>query len=62
MIKIILFDEMGEYEISLPTDDSSDPDLDDASMLEYERAIASIATRFLDIQCDPNNQLIGTQC
>ena len=53
---------MGEYEISLPTDDSSDPDLDDTSMLEYERAIASIATRFLDIQCDPSNQLIGTQC
>ena len=62
MIISILFDEMGEYEISLPTDDSSDPDLDDTSMLEYERAIASIATRFLDIQCDPSNQLIGTQC
>ena len=46
MIKIILFDEYGEYEINLPTDDASEVELDDVSMLDYEKAICMIATRF----------------
>ena len=37
MIKIILFDEYGEYEINLPTDDASEVELDDVSMLDYEK-------------------------
>lgn len=53
---------MGEYEINLPTDDSSEVELDDSSMLDYEKAIAMIATRFLDIQCNPNYHPIGKQC
>ena len=60
MIKIILFDEYGEYEINLPTDDASDVELDDVSMLDYEKAICMIATRFLDIQSV--NQTLGTLC
>ncbi len=62
MITIVLFDEDGQYEIALPTNDASEVELDDASMREYEMAVAGIATQFLDMKTDPNYYPIGTKC
>ena len=62
MIKIVLFDEFGQYEISLPTNDASEIELEGHAMHEYESALAGIATKYLDIQSDPNEYSIGIQC
>ena len=62
----MLFDEDGQYEVSLPTNDASEVALDDQSMREYELAVAGIATQFLDMEVDPNYYPnyypIGTEC
>lgn len=62
MITIVLFDENGHYEVSLPTNDASEIELNDALMYQYEQAIAGIATQFLDIKSSLNNYPIGIQC
>ncbi len=62
MITIVLFDENGQYEVSLPTNDSSEIELEGQQMKEYEMAVAGIATQFLDMSTDPNYYPIGTQC
>ena len=62
MIKIVLFDENGQYEISLPTNDASEIELEGHAMREYEMAIAGIATQYLDTQTEPSNYQIGIQC
>ena len=36
MITIVLFDENGQYEVSLPTNDSSEIELEGQQMKEYE--------------------------
>lgn len=59
---IILFDEYGQYEINLPTDDASDVELDGHAMREYESAVAGIATQFLDMTTDPDHYQKGKQC
>tara|TARA_Y100000361_G_scaffold130707_1_gene126924 strand:- start:501 stop:689 length:189 start_codon:yes stop_codon:yes gene_type:complete len=62
LITIVLFDENGQYEISLPTNDSSEIELEGHQMREYEMAVAGIATQFLDMETDPTYYPIGTKC
>jgi len=62
LITIVLFDENGQYEISLPTNDASEIDLEGQAMREYEQAVAGIATQFLDMETDPNYYPIGIKC
>lgn len=62
MITIVLFDENGQYEISLPTNDASEIKLEGHAMREYEMAVAGIATQFLDMETDPTYYPTGTQC
>lgn len=55
-----MFDEYGNtIEIKLPSSDDKDVDLDGHMLSQYESAIANIATRFLDMKLDINQNLLG---
>lgn len=57
---VVMFDEYGNtIEIKLPSSDDKDVDLDGHMLSQYESAIANIATRFLDMKLDTNQNLLG---